>query len=326
MSGENKLVSLTTYNELADPIQPILIRSVIIVLVCSCIYVLFGFHLPSNPEFWYPIAKLFAQSKAEYLTWVRDHLTVNSHEKWNRLMLIAYLSMYIGMWMTYFSSKKYPDHDPKEKGSLKIQSLRRLLGHSTYQWQLHTDSTKEDDAIIKSFRRKGEAGMNVIAILIAVSILIFDQISSIWMAEKNLSLWQYSILWFGMFSAMISFICFMMCVDALDTIYNRFSNDSTRNVIIKYFYGFTLNPRYIGGAAMLLSIVLLLGFHSELLGSLAVIVILLVGYHLWFPDISCQLSTVTEMNLTSIRSPFHWYILLLAVPLVVRMFVLLIHA
>jgi protein-S-isoprenylcysteine O-methyltransferase Ste14 len=298
----------------------------LLLLVSSLVYFLFGFWVPDYPEFWHSIFHFFEPDLVIFTKWTEDYLTVCTSERWNRLMLLSYLSLYCGMWWAYFASKKYAKEDPRESKSLKIQSLRRLLGMTSYQWQPHDESTCEDDESINTFRRKSDAGMQVIAILVAVSILIFDQINSIWMSGNHFTIWQYAILWLGMFTAVLSFISFMMCVDALDTIYNRFTNDPVRNLLVKYFYNYTLNPRYTGGAAMLLSVILLLGFHSELLGCLAVIVILIHGYDLWFPRIQDPLNAAAGTDTPSLRKSRYLYGSLLLMPIVVRALVFLTSA
>ena len=257
---------------------------------------------------------------------VLNQLVTVYGQRWNRMMLLCYLSLYIGMWWAYFRSKKYPEGTASEANSLKIRSLRRLLGTTSKQWQPHAKSTSDDQKAIDAYRRKSETSMQVIAVLIAVSILIFDQISNIWMTEEEFSVWQYGILWIGMLAAVISFICFMMCVDALDTVFNQFRSDPIRNVLVKYFYDYTLNPRYAGGAAMLFSVILLLGFHSEVLASLAVIAILLVGYNLWFPNVSIPLKDLSGYTQTVSRKSYLWYVTLLLLPLAVRMVVFILHA
>ena len=200
------------------------------------------------------------------------------------------------------------------------------MGITAKKWQPLIGNKSDDDDVIETYRRKSSTSMEVIAILIAVSILIFDQISNIWMSDEIFSLWQYSILWVGMLSAVISFICFMMCVDALDTIFNRFSSDPVRNILVKYFYEYTINPRYVATATMLLSIILLLGYHSEVLASISIAVILWAGYNLWFPDLrKCAEEFGCSKN-TTIRRDYPWHIALLLIPLVMRSITYFVYA
>ncbi len=77
---------------------------------------------------------------------------------------------------------------------------------------------------------------------------------------------------------------------------------------------------------MLFSVVLLLGFHSEVLASVAVITILLVGYNLWFPNVSIPLKDLSGSTQTVSRKSYRWYVLLLLLPLAVRMVVFILHA
>jgi protein-S-isoprenylcysteine O-methyltransferase Ste14 len=318
---------LLNYMKLTEPVIPVISRSVRLLVLSIFAYTVFGFWVPDHPEFWHSLFSSVLPDYAQFELWIKTYMTVPEGQRWNRMMLLCYLSLYIGMWWAYFRSKKYPEGTEAEAKSLKIQSLRRLLGTTSKQWQPHAVSTSDDQDAIDAYRRKSGTSMQVIAVLIAVSILIFDQISTIWMMpETEFSVWQYGILWIGMLSAVISFICFMMCVDALDTVFNQFSSDPIRNVLVKFFYDYTLNPRYAGGAAMLFSVILLLGFHSEALASLAVITILLVGYNLWFPNVSVPLKNLGGITQTVSRKCYRWYITLLLLPLVIRMGVFFFHA
>jgi len=136
--------------------------------------------------------------------------------------------------------------------------------------------------------------MLVIAILIAATIIIFDQISNIWLSSDQLTLWQSTILWLGMMSLVVSFTCLMLCVDSLDTIFNRFSNDLAQNILTDYFYSYTINPRYAATASMYLAMILLLAYHSEILATLAIGIVFCIGYHFWFPNIPIEISSIKE--------------------------------
>lgn len=324
MSGKidaNKPLSgldiLNKYVALENPSSYIVKRSLIIAIPLSSIYLFLGFFVPDSAEYFYPLFSILFADIETYKLWVDDHLLVPEELRWNRLVLICYLSLYAGMWWVYFLSK-VSKVDEVEAKRLKIQTLRRLLGITSKQWDSNSVHTN-DGEIIENFRRKSEVGMMVIAILIAASIIIFDQISSIWLFDAKHSLWQSTILWTGMLSLVISFVCLMFCVDALDTMFNRFANDSIRNSLISYFYNYTINPRYAATATMFLSMILLLAYHSEVLASLAIGIIFCVGYNFWFPDIREE-AIKSGLELKNCHRCLQvWCILLvLSIPVLVR--------
>jgi len=320
---------LSRYMELEDPVKQVFRCSLVLIFVSALAYFLLGFLLPDNPELLKPLVVELQIDYKTYEAGVKRFLEVPDEQRWNRLTMLCYLSLYCGMWWAYFASKVSNDEEV-EKKRLKIQTLRRLLGYTAKQWQPQITNSTEDNEVVETFRRKGTAGMEVIAILMAVSILIFDQISNIWMSSElsdaNFSLWQYSILWVGMSCAVVSFICFMMCVDALDTMFNSFSSSPVRNVLVKYFYDYTINPRYVATATMLLSIILLLGYHSEVLASMAVAVTIWVGSKLWFPDIRDYAVEFGYSNEVTRRVNFRWYYILLLLPLAVKATTYLLYA
>lgn len=319
-----ELAILKKYVALKNPNWHIIKRSLIIAIPLSFIYLFLGFLVPNSAESFYPLFSILFADIETYKLWVHKHLLVPEELRWNRLVLICYLSLYAGIWWVYFLSKVSKVVE-KEAKRLKIQTLRRLLGITSKQWNSNSVHTN-DGEIIEDFRRKSEVGMMVIAILIAASIIIFDQISSIWLSDAKHSLWQSTILWTGMLSLVISFVCLMFCVDALDTMFNRFANDSIRNTLISYFYDYTINPRYAATATMFLSMILLLAYHSEVLASLAVGIIFCVGYNFWFPDIRKEAIKSGLVLKNCHRCLQMWCILLvLSIPVLVW-FVVVIYA
>lgn len=254
-------------------------------------------------------ASLFFSDTESYRQWVENKLFVPNEQHADRIVLILYLAFYGGMWWTYFLSKASKDEKVEEK-RLKVQTLRRLLGTTSKHWD-SASVHENDDRIVENYRRKGEVGMIVIAILLAASILIFEQLSSIWLSELNRSLWNMGILWTGMLSLVISFACLMLCVDSLDTMFNRFASDSIRNYMINYFYDYTINPRYAATAAIFFAMVLLLAYHSEVLASLTVGVIFCVGYKFWFPSFEKEATDIGLELRQNNRSLKKRYVLLI---------------
>lgn len=320
-----ELAILNRYATLDSPNSYIIKKTLLLAVPLSVIYVLLGFLVPDNYVYYYPLFKVIFSDINTYKLWINNYLLVKEELRWNRLVLIWYLSLYIGMWWVYFLSKVSKDDDI-ESGRIKVQSLRRLLGITSKQWD--SDSVHSDDElIIESFRRKSEVGMMVIAILIASSIIIFDQISSIWLSDTNHSLWQLSILWTGMLSLIVSFVCLMLCVDSLDTMFNRFANDSIRNSLINYFYNYTINPRYAATAAMFLAMILLLAYHSEVLASLAIGILFCTGYNFWFPNIDKDaIKSGLELKKNSKDTGAYYIFIILSTPVIIRIATYVIYA
>ena len=133
MSYDSTLKDLLDYSEFDDPVKSIFVHSIVLMVFGWAIYALFGFWIPDHREFWYQYAPFF-NDKTEYLKWVECNLTVPYQDRFNRLLIISYLSMYVGMWLAYFRSKRHTEDLVRELRSLEIQSLRRLLGHCSLQW------------------------------------------------------------------------------------------------------------------------------------------------------------------------------------------------
>ncbi len=317
-SAKISLHVLDDYLGLKDPISNIIKYSLVLIVITCSLYVLLGFIVPAYPDAVYQIVQFYVADRELFDRIVANYLTVPLASRWDRLVLLVYLSLYAGMWWAYFKSKISMD-PPIEAKRLKIQTLRRLLGTTSSHWKPKIEP-EVDKEIIQYFRDKGNASMSVIAILVAASVLIFDQISSIWsMEDASFTLWQYAVLWAGMLAAVTSFVCFMLCVDALDTMHNRFQNDDVRSTLVHYFYTYTINPRYVAVASMLLSMVLLLAYHSEVLASLSIAIILWVGYQFWFPDIrGSAAERGVDMAIMMPRRHKGWHVvLLISLPLAI---------
>lgn len=286
------------------------------------LYIFLAFFVPENSYMVYQWLQWAYPDQLGFERWINNLLVVDIRDRYNRLMLIVYLSLYFAMWWVYFRSKKSEQHTlGVEPDSRRVRTLRRLLGYTSVQWE--TGSNKNlNDQLIRVYRAKGNAGMQVLAILIAVALLIFDRIGAIWDAEAHLSLWQHALLWLGMLTAAIAFVSFTLCVDAFDTMFNRFRSDRLRNDLIHYFNRFTINPRYIATASLLLSMILLLAYYSEMLAALTIAVIVVFGYRFWFPDIGGEMDSVDievatswcsrhakKLALLMLLTPFAWQII-----------------
>ncbi|RDH88402.1 MAG: hypothetical protein DIZ78_00210 [endosymbiont of Escarpia spicata] len=271
-----------------DPVVWIGRRTLLLATLACALYLLLAVAIPNSPGAWYPYVAWAFPDLAAFEAYIQEFLVVDLATRLNRLMLITYMALFTAMWWVYFQSKLQVSNGQSHPyPQLEVQTLRRLLGFTSVHWD---ESAVNNAELVASYRNKGTAGMQVLAILIAVSLLIFDEIGDIWGSDKAASLWQHDILWAGMLAAAMAFVCFVLCVDAFDTMFNQFRTHNVRNVLVNYFYRYTINPRYIATASLLVSMVLLLAFYSEVLSAFAIGCIVIFGYGFWFPDIraACQ--------------------------------------
>lgn len=309
-----------------DPVPWIFRRTLLLAIPLCLLYILIAFFVPANLDLSFNWVQWAYPDQQSFIDQVKKYLDVTVSDRYKRLMLIVYFSLFFAMWWVYFSSKR-PQGKSRcdEPESHRVQTLRRLLGYTSVQWETGSN-TELNDKLIRVYRAKGNAGMQVLAILIAVALLIFDRIGSIWDLEQKLSLWQHSLLWLGMFAAAVAFVGFTLCVDAFDTMFNRFRTDHLRNDLVRYFNHFTLNPRYIATASLLLSMILLLAYYSEMLAALTIGIIVIFGYGFWFPDIGKQLGTsdgnvpigqrnrhTRKLAAVILLAPFAWQIVIVLV-------------
>ena len=205
-----------------------------------------------------------------------------------------------------------------------VQSLRRFLTLCAVQWQGnrsadHLDETskksdryfevtpsedhnnyvvneflspKNDDGapLNEAFRRKASMSVEVAALFMVIVTLILDKSSDVITNYHgggiSLNLWEILMLSLSSVFGIISFICFLISVDSLDTTFNKFVSKSTRHVALQYFYQVTANPRYSAVVTMMMSMVFFFAFYSVFLGTLSLTVLMYVGFRLWFPDIN----------------------------------------
>lgn len=211
-----------------------------------------------------------------------------------------------------------------------VQSLRRFLSLCAMQWQGnhskdHIDDeckkseryfemttadanngnviinefapSKEDEGapLNEAFRRKASMSVEVAALFMVIVTLILDKSSDVIInyqaAEISLDLWEVITLLLSSGFGIISFICFLISVDSLDTTFNKFVSKSTRHVALQYFYQVTSNPRYSAVVCMMMSMIFFFTYFSAFLGTLSLTVLMYVGFRLWFPNINQALAS-----------------------------------
>ncbi len=275
---------LDAYLEEGDPVPHIVRRTLYLAVPLTTLFLILTQLVPKNLDFLHQLAGGVMGDIEAWRTYVDTRLRVSTEELLKHTLLITYISMYMAMWWVYFQSRLCDEADAcgRLTRPLKIQSLRRLLGYSSMHWD---SEPARSEQLVETYREKGNAGMQVLAILIAVSLLIIDKIVDILPFNSIDSLWKQVIVWLGLMSASVSFIGFVLCVDSFDTIFNRFKTEAVRNIMVHHFYKYTINPRYIATACMLFSLIMLLAYYSEVIASLAIGVLVVAGFKFWFPDL-----------------------------------------
>jgi len=309
-----------------DPLPEIIKRSAGLSICAITLYFLFCHGLAEHTEAFYPIIDFWNSvfsntriNKTNFEENLKTFFLVQPGSRINRMLLITYFSFYVGMWWAYFKSKIKRSKDEEDlKGTLNIQTLRRLLGYTSEQWS-PKEYSHEDSPLIESYRRKGESGMQVLAVLVAVSLLIFDQIFTALLFIKEITIWQNLLLWFGMLASTLAFICFLLCVDSLDTMFNSFKSGKGTNSLVHYFYSYTIDPRYVGTASLLLAMALVVSYHSEFLGSLTLALTMIIGYKLWFPNLG-EVATKLDIDIIDVRKKSGLWagIILLCIPFFIQ--------
>jgi len=200
----------------------------------------------------------------------------------DRTVFLVYSAFFVSMWIVYFASKI-----GVSERIFKIQSLRRLLSSSCLNWTEFDPDDGATEELSKSFRRKSTATMQVMAILVAVSLLILEITGQFWREHEavNEDFWITFSLSISAICSVASFISFIVSVDSLDTLFNKFCDNRTRATCLAFFYKSTINPKYVGMVSMIISVIFLIQVHSPFLGSVSTAIVVVVGYPFWFPHI-----------------------------------------
>ncbi len=107
----------------------------------------------------------------------------------NEKLFFFYLTLFFSFWLVYFLSKK-PSSNSKQKDSKykQIKTFRRLVGETSLHWEELTEEEKDTKQgwLSNSYLRKADTSMQVMAILIAVSVLILDQVSTIYTTVESI--------------------------------------------------------------------------------------------------------------------------------------------
>lgn len=211
---------------------------------------------------------------------------ISTEVRAGRVLFIAYLGAFLGMWAVYFLSRRGP-------AFFSIRTLRRLLFGTTQDWAALVngylrDNTKgeADLKIIEDqSREKGRASLTNIGMLIGAATLELGQITSVghWSGYPPTP-WTNLMLGIGSVTAVTALACFVVAADSLDSLFNRFREPDDRHILIRYFYIRSLNPRYFGLMCLLVAAPVIIADISPCIGAMSIAIIAVVGYPHWFPS------------------------------------------
>jgi len=205
---------------------------------------------------------------------------------WSRVLFVAYLGAFVGLWFVYFMSRMGPS-------LFQVMTLRRLLRKTSAQWNEASELRKTE--LEKAFQEKARTTITATAMLVAASGVALTQVSQAYrdlqaqiQANPNLvppliHHWDVLLLSLAAMAAFIAVVCFILSVDALDVLFNRFDSRAHAHRLRFYFYMSTINPRYFGLLSLLSAAILLIGHADPLLGCAAIGLMVAIGYRHWFP-------------------------------------------
>ena len=200
--------------------------------------------------------------------------------------------------------------------SVKLQSSENQEEDHVSQEQQTIDSAINQEIEDVSLE-KSKTSTSAIAMLVAASLVALAQARSGWeklpetlckpglVTNQQLFLCQWHklvIFCLGM-SATLALISFIVSADALDTMFNEFNcsgdanNSQANNNYRRYFYQSAINPRYLGLASLVTTIVFINSLINVVLGSISIGLTLAIGLRHWFPNVSLN---------ENAEDPRHW--------------------
>lgn len=201
-----------------------------------------------------------------------------------QLLFASYILMSVSMWAVYFlSSRSGP--------FTGVKTLRRLLLDLAEAWD--ESSSKPDIEFAPAIQDKARASMTMLAMLSAGSALLMTR------ALDRLALpqaagapdgpgfaWDAYLPMSAAAASAIALVCFIVSVDSLDVLFNRFSRQPglTRNHLAQYFYSSTRNARYYGVMFLLWAICLFAASYDLVFGAFVTSIVIAVGWSHWFPS------------------------------------------
>ena len=240
-----------------------------------------------------------------------------SRQMWERLTFIGYAALFLSVWLVYFLSRS-------EMTFFNVRTLRKLLRLTSHLWQPGSHSLEQKEIEV-FFADKARTSITILGILTAAAGLELVQVNVILLSASRPKFmadpWEVSMLAGATLAAIAAFGLFLISADSLDALFNRFVHDADGHMLKRHFYRQTITPRYLGKVMLMLGAVLLVAFHKPTLGSVAMGVLICIGYRHWFPnfpDLCAQLQCGTVNRLFRIIQravSAGAYLLLLTTPL-----------
>lgn len=212
---------------------------------------------------------------------------LSAAQHFERLLFLFYIVFFFSVWLLYYLS---PLGD--RFSFFNVQSLRRLLRLTSFQWQSELErlSSQDDpdsgEEYEKNFHEKAHSTITAVAVLMAASILLLDQVNQIFLSIKVGTIqndgWGELILSLSLFFSIASFIAFILSVDDLDSLFNKSKQQNENYLLDYYFYKRAINPKYYGFTFLMLGVVLLVGFYNLIYASTILgIIIFFIYPHLY---------------------------------------------
>lgn len=200
-----------------------------------------------------------------------------SYPQW---LFIVYTTGFGSMWFIYFMSRQGP-------GLFQVLTLRSLLRKTAANWSDASNVRKSE--IEKAFQEKARASMTATTMLAATAGLALGQVNSIINSlgdrAGEASMWQMSMLGLAALFAFSALICFIIAVDALDSMFNKFESRRVARELHNYFYMESINPRYFGLLSLFSAAIFVVASNDALLGCAAIGVLISIGFRHWFPQV-----------------------------------------
>jgi len=203
-----------------------------------------------------------------------------------KLIFLSYFSVLFSMWLVYFLSGT-------GLRIFQVNTLRRLLMLTSSQWSDEELGAKSEEGFIAVTREKAVASIGMFAMLTAGAAVLMtryiDRLVALKASHSELysenALFEAAILYAASATSIIALICFIIAVDSMDVLFNRFGNQPgpARVHVVRYVYRSTRNIRYYGIMFFIWSICLGIGYEDTLLGSITVAVVVAAGWKHWFP-------------------------------------------
>ena len=218
-----------------------------------------------------------------------------AYEPNRRLLFISYFMISIWMWLVYFLSTYTP--------RTKVNSLRQLLSAFADAWS--EDSSRRDPDFAAALQDKARASMTMLAMLTAASALLLtralEKVENLDQSTMLSEAWNQLLSYCAAGASAIALICFIISVDSLDVLFNKFGNKASygHNYLVNYFYRSTRNARYYGIMFLLWAVCLFCGIYNSLFGAFVLGITITTGWSHWFPrplSISEEKNSVFEVG------------------------------